>query len=94
MDTKSQSANTERVWAKGPTWLGVKSQIKAGAKGDDVGEGDDRSCPTWLQVKTQVRAGSDPDVKSVGGMGGDSDLDVVHQYRIDSTHPSLGARLR
>jgi hypothetical protein len=65
MDTNVQPVKAERAEVGVPTWLRVKSQVKAGSKQAEKGPGDKRSSPTsqrlrpsWLLVKSQIKAGS------------------------------------
>ncbi len=43
-----------------PSWLRLKSQLRAGDKIGDLGPGDQKgtvTVPSWLKVKSQLRAG-------------------------------------
>ena len=87
MDTNSQPVNAARVWVAGPTWLRVKSQVKAGSS-DKGGAGLVRGMmmvrferrttpiPTWLRVKSQIKAGGG---KGTDGFGPGDDAGSIER---------------
>ena len=75
-------STTHAAASQAPTWLKVKSAIKAGGGGDtkggDFGPGESpqpsadaaaSQPPAWLKVKSEIKAGGNGDVKSGSGPG-------------------------